>query len=415
MTLEELKTEVKKYQYFEDDTVIDFSLACLVSNILRLGDPVWAVIIGASSGGKSQLLRPLSLTNPKVIHRLDDLTENTFLSGMKVKKGDEDPSLLKRIGDKGIIVMSDLTVLFSKNKESRGTILSQFRMLYDGEMTKYSGTSGTPLHWKGYLGVLAGATPSLYPHFEEVADMGERFIYYRMKDYDAEKATRLALKRTLYGAELDVRLGDLYGEYLKQVVKDWAISGKLIELTDEMNECIIQAALFAERVRTSVQMDFQKKEVIRKPVTAYATRVALQLTTVARALYVIRGGKTTGADMEIINWCAYSLANEEKRGILKIIASQPYETAMSTQKVADLLGLSTTITGHVLQNLSAVKVLIREGDGSGLRWRINLEKDWKLIRKVEDITEDVIHVERALSSEEHEEMEKVAEEAFLNF
>ena len=206
MKLHELKTEVQKYQYFEDTKIIDVSLASILATRMKLGDPVWLVIIGASSGGKSQILRPLSLTDGKFIHRVDDLTENTFLSGAKVSKGEENPSLLKKIGDHGLLVISDLTVLFSKSAESRATILSQFRMLYDGEMIKYSGNSAKPIEWRGHLGVIAGSTPSLYRNFEEVADMGERFIYYRMKEYDGHKATKLALERKIFGKELDEKL-----------------------------------------------------------------------------------------------------------------------------------------------------------------------------------------------------------------
>jgi ABC-type polar amino acid transport system ATPase subunit len=74
MKLEDLKKEIEKYQYFEDTTIIDVSLAAILATRLKIGDPVWMIIIGPSSGGKSQILRPLSLTDPKFLHRVDDLT-----------------------------------------------------------------------------------------------------------------------------------------------------------------------------------------------------------------------------------------------------------------------------------------------------------------------------------------------------
>ncbi len=154
---------------------------------MKIGDPIWLILIGPSSSGKSQVLRPLSLTDNKFLHRVDDLTENTFLSAM----AGADKSLLTKIGKHGMIVISDLTVLFSKSSEARSTILSQFRMIYDGEMTKHAGNLPEPLKWEGYVGILAGSTPSIYVNFEEVADMGERFIYYRMKPFNAVKATNV--------------------------------------------------------------------------------------------------------------------------------------------------------------------------------------------------------------------------------
>jgi len=103
MKLHDLKQEIEKYQYFEDTNIIDVALASIIATRMKLGEPVWLVIIGPSSGGKSQILRPLALTDPKFLHRIDDLTENTFLSGMKMG-GDKDAALLKRIGSSGILV-----------------------------------------------------------------------------------------------------------------------------------------------------------------------------------------------------------------------------------------------------------------------------------------------------------------------
>lgn len=408
MNLQEIKQEIQKYQYFEDTSVIDVALASIIATRLKLGDPIWLVIIGASSGGKSQILRPLSLTDSKFLHRLDDLTENTFLSGGNAGKGKE-PSLLNRIGTLGMLVMSDLTVLFSKNKESRGTILSQFRMIYDGEMTKYVGTSDKPLTWKGSLGVLAGSTPSIYGHFEEVADMGERFIYYRMKDFNPEKATRLALGRGKYGKELDDQISGLYSEYIKEVVK--SNDGVDIALSVEVQERIIRVALFAEKVRTTAHIDRYTQEIDRIPVSAMPMRVALQLGTIARGLMAMRGGELVVADMDIIDWCGYSLANEEKRACLRVLGGLEWGVVVSTQSVADKIGLTTDVTSNVLHNLASVKVIERTA-GQGLLWKIADRRDWELVREFEKIKGYEIIAERALTDEEKNEGEKATQADF---
>lgn len=411
MTLPEIKKEIAKYQYFEDTDVIDIALASIIATRLKLGDPVWLVIIGASSGGKSQILRPLSLTDSKFLHRIDDLTENTFLSGGKVGKGKE-PSLLNRIGTLGMIVMSDLTVLFSKNKETRGTILSQFRMIYDGEMTKFVGTSEKPLTWKGHLGVLAGSTPSIYAHFEEVSDMGERFIYYRMKDFDREKATRLALVRRSYGKDLDQKLSELYAEYIREIVT--AQDGEVI-LPESVQERIIRVAMFAEKVRTTAHIDFYRN-IDRIPVSAMPMRVALQLSTIAKGLTVMRGGTLSEDDLRMIDWCGYSLANEEKRGCLRILGSVSFETSINTSSIADLIGLPTEVVGNILQNLSSIDVLERSGDGNrGLTWKIKQEKDWQLVRYIEGISTYLEVKERETTDEEKTENDRIADEAFDDF
>lgn len=410
MTLIELKQEIEKYQYLEDTNIIDVSISSIIATRLKIGDPIWLVIIGASSGGKSQILRPLSLTDEKFMHRVDDLTENTFLSGMNTGKGNGDPSLLNRIGPLGMIVMSDLTVLFSKNSESKNAILSQFRMIYDGEMVKYSGTSDKSIKWKGYLGILAGSTPSIYGHFEEVSDMGERFIYYRMKDYDPEKATRLAMSRKVYGKELDDKLAGMYADYIKEVVTGY--DGTDIILPQNMLDRILQISMFAEKVRTVAHTDFYKT-IDRIPVSAMPMRVALQLISIAKGLYIMRKGDLSEKDLDIIDWCGYSLANEEKRACLKVLGSVKYNTYMSTQNIADKLGLATSVVGTLLQNLGATGILIRTGSDTGLMWTIKHESHWNIVRRVEkiDVIEDV--VSRKVSQEEmSEDLKDIADQEF---
>lgn len=405
MNLSELKQEIQKYQYMEDTDIIDISLASILATRLGLGDPVWLILIGASSGGKSQILRPLALTDTKFLHRLDDLTENTFLSGGNVAGG-KDVSLLTRIGPKGMLVISDFTVIFSKSPESQAAILSQFRMIYDGEMVKYVGTKAEPLSWKGYLGVLAGSTPTIYSNFEQVSDMGERFIYYRMKDYDPEKATRIAMGRKIYGKELDNVLSELYVEYLKDIVINNA--GDEVILSDIIKNRIITIAVLAERIRTTCHTDFREKTMDRLPVSAMPMRVALQLTAIAKGLSIMRKaeGEALGErDLKIIDWCGYSLANEEKRACLRILAELAFDSYMSTQNIADKIGLSTGVIGSILQNLASVGVVARSGSGS-LIWKILKRGDWEIIREIEGIVEEVYEIDhRELSEEELKEVE----------
>lgn len=368
MTLEDIKNEVREYYYMEDTSIIDVAVACIVANRMKLGDPVWLTIIGASSGGKSQILRPLALTDEKYLHILDDITENTFLSG-GVKKGGGDVSLLTRVGKEGMLSISDLTVLFSRNSESRNAILSQFRMLYDGKMTKMVGNKDKALTWEGYLGVIAGSTPSIYAHMEEVADMGERFMYFRMKPYNERKASQVALSRPFGGKQLDEKLAGLYGEYIKQVViknKDAKVT-----LPEKYIEEIIDIAIFAERMRTINKIDKFTKTIERIPSTAMPMRTALQLMNIAKALLLMREseGKEFGdSDMDIIAWLGWSLGNEEKRAVLQVLNQQVYPA--STQAVADTVGLSTNVIGAVLQNLASTKIIERTGDGGGLKWQI---------------------------------------------
>ncbi len=375
MTLSEIKEQVREYYYMEDDSIIDISLACIIANRLQLGEPVWLIIIGESSGGKSQILRPLAMTDEKYIHKLDDITENTFLSGANLGKDEDgeriDVSLLSRIGKAGMLSISDLTVLFSRNQESRNAILSQFRMIYDGEMTKRSGNNPKPIHWSGYIGVIAGSTPSIYTHFEEVSDMGERFMYYRLKPYDQRKATQLALSRDLKGKELDEHLSEIYAGYIKGVVTENKDVEKIVLLPEQI-ERIIDIAMIAERVRTVTKINKYTSDVERIPTTAMPMRTALQFMNVAKALRLMRGRDLDEHDMDIIQWMGMSLANEEKRAVLYVMANETGE--LTTQDIGDQIGLSTAVAGTILQNLASTKVITRISTENQKYWRLDDQK-----------------------------------------
>lgn len=401
-TFNDIQQEIAQYIYTEDPGMLRISLASIIATRIQKSDPVWLLLIGASSSGKSQILRPLALTDSKFIHRVDDLTENTFLSGMKVKKGEKDISLLKKIGARGIIVISDFTVIFSKSSESRAAILGQFRMVYDGEMTKYSGVSPEPITWKGSLGILAGSTPSVYTHFEEVADMGERFIYYRMKPYDTEKATRISLNRTMYGAQLDETVSDICAEYIKDVVSE---APTIDTIPEEAKERILKIAMFAALLRTPTHYDKFAKVIDKIPTPEMPMRVALQLSSLARGLMLMQYHDTktielSEQDISYIEWCAYSLANEERRACLKVLAKIEKDTYISSQTIADTIGLNTTVVTMNLQHLSAIGVVTRTGDGGSLKWRITHDEHYHIIRRLEGIDTVSTHIERELSQEE---------------
>lgn len=416
MKIEELKKEIQQYQYLEDTNIIEFALACIIANRLKLSSPVWSIIIGASSGGKSQILNPLTLSDEKFIHRVDDLTENTFLSGAKSKEGSN--SLLTReggVGKHGIITISDMTVILSKSGDSRATILSQFRMLYDGELVKHSGNQKEPLKWQGYLGVIAGSTPTLYNIFEEVADMGERFIYYRMKEFDRKRATNVALSRGLFGRELDMKLSGLYKDYITDVIKNY--DDTTIELPQNIKKRIIEVANFSETVRTPVSKDWSGEYIDKTPVPAYPMRVSLQLMSIAKALAVITFNETgeytiTDKQLDIIDWVGYSLANEEKRATLKILANNDYDFGLQAQTVADEIGLDTKIARQFLQNLTAVGVLSRKGEGNSLRYTFKNQEYYDLVRRIEKISNTTNIEHRDLTDDESDEMTEAINDQF---
>lgn len=384
MTYSDLHNELAKLLYIEDSGMIDIMMSAIIANNLQLGDPVWMTLIGPSSGGKSQLIRPLAMGND-LIHRIDDLTANTLISGTLGMEN----SLLGRIGDFGIISMDDLTVLFSKNAEERQAVLSQFRMLYDGRFSKSSGNRKDEMVWQGYVGMIAGSTPSIYRYFNEVADMGERFVSYRMQPFDSEKALDFILEHKHKSRDLDNLLADLFVTFLRESVT--RRTDDLLELSSEIHQEIKLFARHCTLLRTPLHVDERSGLVDEFPEPEMPMRVMKQLEPLAVALQVVRGEKLDVEAIKPVLWVAYSLANDKRRAYLEAaIALEHHQKQVTSRSISAVTGLHTDIVKRGMDQLQALGLLelIDEDSGGQKKWRLtnyDLTKMVKRLRPVRDV------------------------------
>lgn len=352
MTHSDFHTQLAELLYIEDHGMYDILLSSIVANSLKLGDPVWLTLIGASSAGKSQVIRPFAKSRPAFIHRVDDMTTNTFISATR---GTED-SLLGHIGNHGIICMDDLTVLFSKNLEDRSAILSQFRMLYDGRFAKESGGNKILEPWEGYLGMISGSTPQIYRVLNEVADMGERFVIYRMKKFDTDKMLDHILDNPLSSRDLDTALAEMLTGFVTEILSD--IDPALLELDDWVEKEIKFYARQCAMVRTPVHIDQFRQLVDEFPEPEVPSRVMKQLLPLAKAMQVVTGKKLTSETIEPVLWVAYSLSNDKRREFLRAVVGLEYHKKQINDKsISAVVGLNSEIVKAGMSQLQALKII----------------------------------------------------------
>lgn len=397
MTRKELHAELSEVLYIEDFNLIDTLLAVVLANAKGIGDPVWMTLIGPSSGGKSQYIRPLAKANPSLFLQLDDLTSNTLISG----NGEKD-SLIFRIKERGIITMDDFTVLGSKNAEDRNAILSQFRMIYDGRMTKASGKNGAePITWTGHAGMIAGSTPQIYKLFAEVADMGERFIYYRMKDMDEDKAIEFVQRKGLSAKETDEKLKDIYGRYFAAMM-DRVEQMPDVEVDEETQQAILSIAKSGTRLRTPVITDEREHFVSEKPVSELPFRVMKQLTNIAKAFTVMHYSETEEKVLPpelrtAIEWLGYSLADDKRRAYFKAIIAMESTYIEGTSKtfkatarnISAYTGLHHTAVERGMSVLSAIGVVkqnVATHDSEAKSWSIVDNNLKEIVKRIDPPT-----------------------------
>lgn len=193
----------KRYLYLEDTGHIELGMATVLAN-RGPGDPVWMVIIGPPGGGKTEPLNAIAALSD--VFATATLTMGGLLSGTsrKERSAEAKGGLLNQIGEYGIIAVKDFSSILSMSGDQRAMLMAAMREVYDGSWVRHLGTDGgIELTWQGKCGLIGAATPSLDAAYSVVAEMGERYSYYRMPvANDAVMSMRAAL---MSGGEPEIR------------------------------------------------------------------------------------------------------------------------------------------------------------------------------------------------------------------
>ena len=183
----------RKWLDFPDPGALEMMLGAYAANRLA-GDPVWVLLVGPSSGGKGEVINPFE-TLPYT-HRAAQVSEASLLSGTGRDSRSDDATggLLYQVGEFGILVMKDLTSVFTMNRDERGTALSALRHCYDGSWFRPLGAEGgRVLRWEGKLGIIGGVTEAIDTEHAVMASLGPRFLLYRLPRGNAVKQAESAL------------------------------------------------------------------------------------------------------------------------------------------------------------------------------------------------------------------------------
>ena len=127
--------------YLPDPGIVVVSLGAVAANHLP-GDPVWLIVVGPPSSGKTEVL--IAIAALPDVHRASTLTEAALLSGTPSKERAKGASggLLHEIGEFGLIVCKDLTSILSMRHDTQAEVLGALREVYDGQYTRQVGTEG---------------------------------------------------------------------------------------------------------------------------------------------------------------------------------------------------------------------------------------------------------------------------------
>ena len=341
-----MKQVVRKHLLLDDYRIVDIILAVVIANLFKT-DPLWMLIIGASSTAKTELLA--GLDGLPMMFFISDLTTNTLISGKK------DASLLPRLSNK-IMVMKDFTTVLSKRPDDLKIIMGQLREVYDGKFTKSYGTGDT-VDWTGHVGFIGACTPVYDRKHGVISQMGERFLLYRNTNKDDIKSGIQALAG--FGTEKRMRseLRDIFKKFLNQFKK---ASLAVPELTEDMQYKIVSLATLCGHGRCHVHRDpYARDEITYLPEPEGSPRLTKQLFHLAIALMAINEVKEITEDIySIMLKVGADLIPRIRFKIIKYLwdskAIEGTGNFLTTTEVATGTGFNGKTALRVLQDMSFV-------------------------------------------------------------
>lgn len=161
-------------------------------------DPVWLLVVGASSGAKTEMLRSLEgLSNVRMVSAIS--SESAFLSGTAKDEraaGAKGGLLNELPRSGGVLLLKDLTTLFSMRHEKKVEVFAALREIHDGSWSRTLGVEGgRTFNWRGRLGVIAACTTEADTLHNAVAAQGLRFVQVRIvPEPDTAADSALALE-----------------------------------------------------------------------------------------------------------------------------------------------------------------------------------------------------------------------------
>lgn len=388
-TLADIKAKFNTYFVIKDERILDMILAGIVGNLLIDRDPLWLFVVAPSSGGKSTLVAPI-VSIPSV-HFADDLTEKTFLSGFKVKS--KEMSLLKIIGS-GILAFSDFTTILAKNPMSRNEILGQLRVIYDGVMVRHTGTG--KIEWRGKMGVLAMCTPDIYGLLESVRSAGERFIFYWLEQPTDDEIVDKQQTVSISSKEITAEMKEMYADYYHDISAWTEVNGiPDLSMTKEQRQSAREAAKFCVNGKTTVSTDFRSGKPDAIPNKAGVGRDAKMFDTILHTLQLMNCYEHDDATLPVQDWmigvvekCAYSSINRERRKILEILVENGREMTASEIGAREGLGLERDSVEKYLIPLHSVGMVRKNAVTSRVMWQVRDEEVIDFVSRVSKMVDD---------------------------
>jgi Bifunctional DNA primase/polymerase, N-terminal/Primase C terminal 1 (PriCT-1) len=367
--LDEVVDEFRKWLHLPDPGALYVTLATVAANRMP-GDPVWLLLVAASSSGKTEILG--STAGLPEVEPAATLTEAALLSGVPRKDHAKGATggLLRKIGDYGILTLKDFGSVLSMHREARAAALAALREVYDGSWDRPVGADGgKTLHWDGKCGLIAGVTSVVDRHHVVMDALGSRFAMYRVDVGARDEQTRRSLSHLRSAATMRAALRDVVAGFFQSLELPHDTGQH--QLSHDDIERLVLLSDFVTLARSPVERDGYTREVELVPDPEAPARFAGMLAAILEGLRAV--GLDDRDAWPLVVKVAFDSMPAQRRKVLELLADAD---TITKRQAAEALGLPTTPTGRTLEDLAAHGVLVRESGGEGKAdvWRLDPEK-----------------------------------------
>jgi hypothetical protein len=340
----ELLDLLATYVHLDDPGHVWFALAVAASAALD-GDPLWGMLIGPSSSGKTEAIRALdTLAEP-----IDEVTAPALLSWTHGRKP-QPTGVLTRIGTRGLVTVGDFsTVLATSDRGGRDQLFALLRRVYDGQVTRDLGNAPVPLRWSGRLTLLAACTPAIDNYASHADQLGPRWLYYRLAA--ASSAAKRATSR-----KARLRAGQL-ASHRRQAAE---LTGRLVgaahrtvgivQLSPAAAEHLDDLAIVCCYGRAVVPRNaYGRREVEGLAIVEEPPRLVAQLVLLARGLLAL--GLEEPAAVALCRRAALDSMPAVRRGLLQVLADADEVTVSEASR---RVGCHRHVARMALEELAAI-------------------------------------------------------------
>lgn len=359
MTLKQLKMIFQESYYLPDTDIITAVSGAILANKLR-DEPVWLVIIGPPGSLKTEIVS--AAARGEGCRLLNFITEKTLISGFG--RGKRNESLLPKLTEAGIttLINLDMSNIFSMRHEKRQEMMSQFRQIYDGQMSSDYGT-GESISWEGFLGFIGCSTQEIDLHHKAIVQLGDRFLFFRMPPFDQKLVARAVLKNSGKRSKIRERVRNAFKDFLDNTPVEE------VELKEESMVELETLSIETTRLRTPVSWSKGRKDISFVYDTESCSRFLATLKALLAGIVSARGEdipeeyKVSMADFMLLRKIVKDSTPPGRREIMRAVDSG----IQKNRYIARFLNISEAAAHYRLRELEALGILKQNGGKSWVK------------------------------------------------